>query len=55
MPLASHDANASTKCITFPKSHVAPHFNFLYQTNAMVVLMMPLASHGADAGVNGIT
>ena len=31
------------------KSHGANHFNYLDQTNAMVVLMMPFALHDADA------
>ena len=36
------------------KSHAAPHFNYLDQRNAVVPLMMPLASDGADAGASGI-
>ena len=34
------------------KSHVAPHFSYLDQTNLVVVLMMQLASHDADAGAS---
>ena len=34
------------------KSHVTHHFNYLEQTNTLMVLTM---SHGADAGASGIT
>ena len=35
-------------------SHVAPHFGYLDERNAVVPLMMPLASHDADASSNGM-
>ena len=55
MPWASHDVNASIKCITWSKSYVAPQFDYLHLTNAVVPLMMPLVSHDADAGASGMT
>ena len=36
------------------KSHVSPHVHYLDQINAVAALMIPLASHDADAGANGI-
>ena len=35
------------------EGHLSPHFNFLNQTNGVVVLMVPLSS--PDADVSGIT
>ena len=37
------------------KSHAAPHFDHLDPRNAMVPLMMLLASGNADASTNGVT
>ena len=37
------------------KSHAAPHFNYLNQTNVVVGLMLQFSLHGADAVTNGIT
>ena len=36
-------------------SHVAPHYDCLDLRNAVVPLMIPLMSHAADAGTNGLT
>ena len=36
-------------------SHFAPYFDYLDQTNAVVPLIMPLTSHDAHAGSNGIS
>ena len=47
MPLALCDAKIS--------ANVAPHFDYLDITKALVPLMKPLAPHDADAGSNGIT
>ena len=44
-PNALHDQNG----------YVTLHFDYLDQTNAVVPLMMTLASHDADAVSNGIT
>ena len=48
-PLASHDANASAKCITWPKSHFAFCFNYLDKTDAVVLLIIYLAWDDLDA------
>ena len=47
MTLISCDANNSF--------NVAPHFDYLDQTNAVVPLIMQLSSHDADDDANGIT
>ena len=36
------------------KSHFAPHFNYLDQTNVAALLMMPLAPHDADNDASGV-
>ena len=36
------------------KSHVTPHFDYVDQTGAVILLMIPLASHDADSGASGI-
>ena len=38
-----------------PKSHVAPNFSYLDPRNAMVPLIMLLATHNVDASTIGIT
>ena len=48
-------AHASTNCVTWPKSLVAPHSDCLNPRNAMVPLMVPSASYDADTSANGIT
>ena len=54
----------SVSCITgviwykshhITKSYVATHFNCLHLGNAMVPLIMLLASHAMDASANGVT
>ena len=47
--------NASMSAITWPKSHVVPHFDHLDIRNTMVVLTMLLMSHSVNASANGIT
>ena len=42
--LASYDTDTSISGITWPKGYVAPHFSHLDLRNAVVPLMMPLAS-----------
>ena len=44
-PNISHDQN----------NNFEPHFNYLDQTNAVVLLMMPVASLDVGAGASGIT
>ena len=53
-PLLSHDANTSTSGITQPESHIAPHFSYFNIRNAMVPLIMSVASHAASAGACGV-
>ena len=48
MLLVSHDINASTNGIIWPKSHVAPHFNCLDLRIAVVPLSVPLVSCDAN-------
>ena len=47
MPLASCDAYTS--------ANVAPYFDYMDYTNAVVLLLMALVSHSMDVGVNDIT
>ena len=50
--LMAKDADANG--ITWPKSHVAPHFSCLNVGNVMVPLIMLLAQCDTDANVNGV-
>ena len=38
----------------YQKSHVAPHFDYVDQTNVVVLFMMPFASHDANAGASNM-
>ena len=54
IPLASFNANADASGIAWQKI-ITPHFNWPNLMNAMVLLMMLLASCHTDARANGIT
>ena len=54
MLFTSCNASAYAKCITWPKSHVAPSFSHLDLTNAIVILTILLASHDADTSANSV-
>ena len=45
---ASHDGRAGANGVTWPGSHVSPHFNHLHLRNAMEPLMVLSTSHDAD-------
>ena len=51
----SHDADTGANCITLPKSHVTPHFDYLDLRNAILPLKMSLASQDTDASENCVT
>ena len=53
--MLSAACNATVNDITLPKSRVAPHFDFLDLRSAMVLLVMLLASHDANASAYGVT
>ena len=41
--------------VTFPKTHVVPHFKFLDPRNSLVPFMLPSVSCVPDANVNSVT
>ena len=51
-PMVSHDVDTSANGITWPKSHVTPHFDYPYLRNAMVLLAMLLVL--CDANTSAI-
>ena len=54
IPSLSCNADTGANGVTWPKSHVALHFDHLDLRSAMVPQTMLFASHDGDASASGI-